>query len=93
MEIVLIDTQNTSKYEKLSNLIDQGKMLVSNGNKDFENIKINPDEMKVLLFTSGTTGSSKAVMLSHKNICSNIISVAEHFNELAELVHSSFSIS
>lgn len=34
--------------------------------------EIDPDSVAVLIFTSGTTGTSKAVMLSHKNIISNM---------------------
>lgn len=36
-----------------------------------------PEGLAVLLFTSGTTGKAKGVMLSHKNIVSNVMSVYE----------------
>ncbi|MCX7994396.1 MAG: AMP-binding protein [candidate division WOR-3 bacterium] len=38
-------------------------------------IEIDPDSLAVLIFTSGTTGLAKAVMLSHKNIISNLQSI------------------
>ena len=53
-------------------LIDEGRKLVLNGNDEFSKVKIDSTKMSILLFTSGTTGQSKIVMLSQKNICSNV---------------------
>ena len=57
-------------------LIEQGKELISEGNREFLDAKIDADKMSIMLFTSGTTAMSKAVMLSHKNICANLMDIA-----------------
>ena len=59
------------QYLSINKLIDEGKELVKN-NREFIDAKIDSDAMSILLFTSGTTSAAKAVMLSHRNIASNI---------------------
>ena len=56
--------------------VEQGKELIKKGNTKFLNATIDSDKMAFMLFTSGTTAMSKAVMLSHKNICSNLMDIA-----------------
>jgi len=57
-------------------LLKKGNDLIENGNKEFIYAKINDEIMSIMLFTSGTTSSSKAVMLSHKNIASNLMDIS-----------------
>ena len=57
-------------------LIEKGKELLDSGNTEYINAKINPEEMRIMLFTSGTTSKSKVVALSHKNLISNIMDYA-----------------
>lgn len=62
----------------LDYLIKQGNILINNGNNTFMDIEIDPEEFKVLIFTSGTTSNSKGVMLCNRNLAENINAVSAY---------------
>ena len=59
-------------YDNFWTLKEEGEKILKSGNLDFVNNEIDNDKMAILLFTSGTTSKSKAVMLSPYNVASKV---------------------
>lgn len=64
-----------SELDRLEHVILMDDLARLKAQKDGTPSKSDTDELAVLIFTSGTTGTSKAVMLSHRNIISNLEAV------------------
>lgn len=58
-------------------LLDEGYQALSEGYTDYQNLEIDPDEMRIMLFTSGTTDKPKAVMHSHGTIAANLVGMCK----------------
>lgn len=74
-DTVYIGTENNGEFYSL---IEAGERLRKEG-YILEN-EIDASATAVIIFTSGTTGNSKGVMLSNSNLCSDLFLVRENIN-------------
>lgn len=76
------ETKNgVTGFEQLKSL---GKARIESGQNDFVQRPVTPDHLLSILFTSGTMGNSKGVMLTHRNVVSNMQDAVKWVNLTSE---------
>lgn len=69
---------------------EEGKKLIEAGNLDYINAEIDNEVMSILIFTSGTTGKPKGVMLNQKNVCAELMIAPTIFELRDDDIYLSF---
>ena len=85
-----MDTIDDKDVVCYSTLVKKGLELLQNDDQKYKNVKIDNEKMAIMLFTSGTTAISKAVMLSQKNVCNDIYALSQMTDIRKEDVFLSF---
>ena len=66
------------RFMTMEQLVAEGKELVAKGNLDYIDAEIHAEDLSTILFTSGTTGLAKGVMLSHRNLSQNVFNMSKY---------------
>lgn len=75
----------TLSFDKLK---EEGKKALKAGDKSYVDLQDDPNKLKMLVYTSGTTGNPKGVMLTEHNL----LSVANYGLQIAEVKTKCLSV-
>jgi len=76
--LINMDIAEDNEIESsIRRVLEKGNALIAGGDRSFDDATVDPSEAKVLLFTSGTIAAPKGVLLSHKNIVTNLMDMCQ----------------
>ena len=76
--LINMDIAEDNEIElSIRRVLENGTDLLTAGDRSFDDVTIDPSEAKILIFTSGTIAASKGVLLSHKNIVTNLMDMCQ----------------
>ena len=84
-KVFILDDKPVDGYSSVNQLKARGAELMSNGDRSYIDLRIDPEALTSILFTSGTTGVSKGVMLSQRNICADFSNALKNMH-----IHSNY---
>ena len=88
--LICMDNTEDKDVINYSILVSKGNYLLENDDQKYQNIKLDNNKISIMLFTSGTTAISKAVMLSQVNICADIYALSQMTDIRKEDIFLSF---
>lgn len=72
IEYICMGKSKASLGTNIDKIVSDGKERVEKGDNSYMDYKLEPDKLASIVFTSGTTGKGKGVMLSQTNIVSDM---------------------
>lgn len=81
--VVMHDAYYENDDERIlsqDDLIDAGMELLAQNDYSYIDAVVDKDDVSTILFTSGTTGLAKGVMLTHGNLAANVVNMSKLFD-------------
>lgn len=86
LENVILIGENTDAFETLDDLIQDGRNHKEEAINTYNSLKTTPQQNCQILYTSGTVGYNKAVMLNNENVCCSVYSALQYFGRYKDTI-------
>jgi len=73
-------TRQYVNMDSFPSMLENGRIMMTQGNTSVADYLVDNNALAALLYTSGTTGSAKGVMLSHKNLASDAVAFCKNLS-------------